>query len=215
VRQFRQAARPDDGPRPLLLSGQPVFARMFRAGKSNKQCKRAPSGARFLFVDADLRGAGHPLRAQVPPSMSSGAWFGARQAVNTRLPATRRTHVADGATFALDRIACPALPSRSVAARRNGQARTAARGSRRTSRVACQAKSCFDERRRAGHPQAGVCGPPGSGTGLANAMSPAPAGSRLRPRAPVGLWAPQIRCARVVNTPVPNRRRKPKQLQYN
>ena len=32
-----------------------------------------------------------------------------------------------------------------------------ARGSRRTSRVARQAKSCVDERRRAGYPQAGDC----------------------------------------------------------
>jgi hypothetical protein len=74
---------------------------------------------------ARQRGAGHPLWAQVAQSVSTGACFGARRAVNTRLPALRRTHSADGATFAHERMACPALRSRSVAAHRSATLATA------------------------------------------------------------------------------------------
>ena len=119
----------------------------------------AGQAIRSRLVPHRHRGAGHPLWAQVPPSVSSGACFGARRAVNTRLPATRRTYGADGATFARERTTCPTLASRSASGQSRGWGRTGACGSRRTSRVARQAKSCFDERRRAGHPQVGVCDP--------------------------------------------------------
>ena len=171
MRQFREAARHHDGHRPLLLKGQSVVARKLRAGNATSNANgrlrvpvlfwwtRSGAGPAIRSTTTQVSGTSGSLSA--PGSGAANRVVGCvfrraagSQHTTARHPphaGRRRRHIRPQPD------SLPTLPSRSVAAHRIGRSRTAAHGSRRMSRVACQAKSCFDERRHAGHPQAGVC----------------------------------------------------------